>query len=348
MSRSSRAGRDLVGNAVAQPHGRRAVAKGVLEGVGVIEIGFADERQRFLELRFGFAGKADDEVGRERDAWYCPAKLGHHLEISLPRVPPKHPTEDSVRTALRRQMDMLTDGRRVGHCLDDTGRELGGIRAGEAHPPDPIHAAHGAKQIGEIVPAVMVAVDRLTEQRDFGCALPRERFGLDDDVLETPTPLGPPRVRDDAEGAAVIAASLYRDERGRPRFAHGRHVFVVLPGPELRVLTPAGPGSRALRISGRFRYASGPTTKSTRGTRSSSAGPSRWAMHPTTPSTSPARLCLCSSPIRPITRCSALSRTAQVFTSITSASAGSSARTYPSRPSSPKSSSESATFIWQP
>ncbi len=71
-------------------------------------------------------------------------------------------------------------------------------------------------------------------------------------------------------------------------------------------------------------------------------------MQPTTPSTSPGRLWRCSSPIRPITRCSALSRTAQVFTSMTSASAGSSARVNPARPSTPNMSSESATFIWQP
>src|SRR5207247_313242 len=54
-------------------------------------------------------------------------------------------------------------------------------------------------------------------------------------------------------------------------------------------------------------------------------------MQPTTPSTSPGRLCRLSSPSRPSTRCSAWSRTAHVFTSITSAASGSSVRTYPSR-----------------
>ena len=71
-------------------------------------------------------------------------------------------------------------------------------------------------------------------------------------------------------------------------------------------------------------------------------------MQPTTPSTVPGRVNRCSSPTRPKTRCSALSRTAQVLTSSTSAPSGSSVATNPSRPSAPSMSDESATFIWQP
>src|SRR5215213_1517442 len=40
---------------------------------------------------------------------------------------------------------------------------------------------------------------------------------------------------DDAEGAAVIAAALYRDEGRRRIFPLSRHIFVMFPGSEFGV-----------------------------------------------------------------------------------------------------------------
>ncbi len=71
-------------------------------------------------------------------------------------------------------------------------------------------------------------------------------------------------------------------------------------------------------------------------------------MQPVTPSTAPGLRSRRSSPRRPITRCSAFSRMAQVFTSTTSAPCGACTGSYPSERSLPYISSESLTFIWQP
>ncbi len=99
----------------------------------------------------------------------------------------------------------------------------------------PLDRADGAEQVGEIVLAVVIAVDRLPEQRHFGGAARGEGLDLPHHVLEPPAPLGAPGERHDAEGAAVVAAALYRDERRRALFAHRRHVFVVLPVAKLDV-----------------------------------------------------------------------------------------------------------------
>ena len=74
----------------------------------------------------------------------------------------------------------------------------------------------------------------------------------------------------------------------------------------------------------------------------------RCAMHPVTPMSAPSRRYCCSCPTRPMTRCSAWSRMAQVFTRMTSASSGLSVATNPCSARMPAISSLSLMFIWQP
>jgi hypothetical protein len=92
-----------------------------------------------------------------------------------------------------------------------------------------VNRIHRAEQVGEVVGAVVIAVDGLPEQRDFAGTRRGELRHLADDVGEPPAPLGAARVRNDAERTAVVAAALYRNEGGRTRLTHRRHVLVVLP-----------------------------------------------------------------------------------------------------------------------
>jgi len=48
-----------------------------------------------------------------------------------------------------------------GHRRDDAVAEVVGMRAGEAHAAQTVHRAHRAQQVGEVVLAVVVAIDRL-------------------------------------------------------------------------------------------------------------------------------------------------------------------------------------------
>ena len=124
-----------------------------------------------------------------------------------------------------------------------------GYGTGEPDAPDPAYPAHGAEQVAEILPAVQIAVDGLPQERDLRgppCGQPLDfRY----DVRQTAAPLRPARVRDNAEGALVIAAPLNRHEGGRAGFADRRDVLVMLPGTELGVMHPVA----AARLADQFR-----------------------------------------------------------------------------------------------
>ncbi len=131
----------------------------------------------------------------------------------------------------------------LGHRRDDPRREVGRVRTGEAEPPDAIHRPHAPKQVGEVVRAVVIAVDGLAQQRHLGRAILRELPYLRHHVIQLAAPLRAARVRNDAERALVIAAALHRHEAGRRCVAHRRDVLVVLPRPEFGVGDPV-PGGR--------------------------------------------------------------------------------------------------------
>src|ERR671910_1124508 len=126
-------------------------------------------------------------------------------------------------------MNVLADGRCGGHGLDDPGREVCGIGARESDALQAVDRSHRTQQVGKVVPAVVIAVDCLAEQGDLGCALLHQPYDFPDDIFLVAAPLWTARLWNDAERAAVIAAALYRDERGWSLFAHRRHILVVLP-----------------------------------------------------------------------------------------------------------------------
>src|SRR5262245_21714929 len=140
---------------------------------------------------------------------------------------------------------MLAHRRRGGHGLYHPIREVGRIGAGEAHPSHAVHRADGPQQIGVVVLPVVVRVDRLPEQGDLAGAAGRQLADLAHDLAEAAAPLGPAGLGHDAERAAVIAAALYRDERGRALLPHRWDVLVVLPLPELYVAEPLSRSGQA-------------------------------------------------------------------------------------------------------
>ena len=140
----------------------------------------------------------------------------HDFEIPLAGIATEHPPQHGVRAALHRQVYVLADGGAGGHRLQHARREVGGIWTGEPDPADTGHRIHGPQQVGEVVLAVVIRVDRLTEEGDLAGALVRHPFRFAHYVGEPAAPLGPPGVRHDAEGAPVIAAALHRNEAVGP------------------------------------------------------------------------------------------------------------------------------------
>ena len=129
-------------------------------------------------------------------------------------------------------MNVLAHGWYLGHRGQHSSREIGGIGRCEAHAANLRHRADGAEQVGKVVVAIVIAVDRLPKKRDLASAGLHQPGDLTHDVCQLAAPLRPARHRNNAEGAPIIAATLHRHERGHLLFTHRRHVFVVLPAPK--------------------------------------------------------------------------------------------------------------------
>src|SRR3954452_20705317 len=82
---------------------------------------------------------------------------------------------------------------------------------------------------------MVIAVDCLTEKSDLAGSLLHQLRNFPGDVGQAATSFRASRVRDDTEGAAIVAAPLYRDERGRCVFPRSRHIHVMFPGTKLGV-----------------------------------------------------------------------------------------------------------------
>ena len=78
----------------------------------------------------------------------------------------------------------MHDVRRLGHRVDHVVGEVLGVRAGEAHPLEPLDLAAGPQQLAERLPVAeldAVRVDVLPEQGDLEDALGDQRLDLGED-----------------------------------------------------------------------------------------------------------------------------------------------------------------------
>ena len=131
-------------------------------------------------------------------------------------------------------MHVFAHRRHLGQRAHDPIAEIIGVRTREAHAADARNRAHGAQEIGEIVLAVVVGVHRLPEQHDLTHAIGDHVADLANHVGQTPAAFRAARVRYDAVGAAVIAATLHGDPRLDAIEALRREVLVVLLEVEVR------------------------------------------------------------------------------------------------------------------
>src|SRR5262249_199820 len=92
--------RHLVGHG-----GRRRVSPfGVFEDIRLVEFHFAREGKGFLEVGFGFAGEADDEISAQADVGLHAPEFVDDLEIADAGVAAVHQFEDAVAAALDGEM----------------------------------------------------------------------------------------------------------------------------------------------------------------------------------------------------------------------------------------------------
>src|SRR4029077_12275445 len=135
----------------------------------------------------------------------------------------------------------------VAERTDEPGREVVGVRGGEADPLDPVDLVDPLEQGGQIggrVEIAPVGVDGLAEQGDLAAAGRGEAADLVDDDLGRVAALPAPGRRHDAEGAELLAALHDRDERleALPTVGPGGDLDErALAGLEDRGAAPAAP-----------------------------------------------------------------------------------------------------------
>src|SRR6266581_1364995 len=110
-------------------------------------------------------------------------------------------------------MDVFAASFRLPHRSDDALAEVIGVRASEAQALDAAHASNGTQQIGEIVLAVEVRIDRLPQKHHFRNSVRNYRFCFTNHLRKLTAPFRAAGRRNDAIRALVVAAALH----GNPR-----------------------------------------------------------------------------------------------------------------------------------
>src|SRR3982750_2936833 len=108
-------------------------------------------------------------------------------------------------------MHVLAAGLRLGDRTYHRLAEIIRMRTGEPQPPHPLHRSHRSQQVGEVVAAIEVRVDGLTEEHDLRYAGRDRCLRFANYFGELPAALGTAGGRNDAVGASVVAAALDRN-----------------------------------------------------------------------------------------------------------------------------------------
>ena len=177
-----------------------------------------------MEVFFGLAGEADDDVGRDCGVRDFLANSVEDPEVLLGTIRPFHRFEHGVRPRLQRHVKARHDRGGLGHRVDDVVGEGGGMGARETNAFEALNLAGGAKKFAErelVTEFDTIRVDVLSEECDLGYAVVDEGLDLAEDITGATVHFLPAQARNDAERAGVVAPDGNRDPTGIGRFAFG-------------------------------------------------------------------------------------------------------------------------------
>ncbi len=132
-----------------QPGGRGSRPRGVFEGVGIHEADLPDQLQGRLEICIGLPREAHDQVRGDGDVGPALSEALDDAPVLGRRVAATHRSQDSVRAALDRQMDVGTELRELPVGSDQLlveERAGGGWCSGAVRSQGSARVASGAAQ----------------------------------------------------------------------------------------------------------------------------------------------------------------------------------------------------------
>ena len=142
---------------------------------------FARELERRLEVRFGLAREADDEVGRQAEVRPRLAQAPDDRAVLEHRVAALHRREHPTRARLHRKVDLGDQLRQLRVRVDQALRELARVGGRVADALDAVHAGHVREEQREVRRLAVAAggTARRQRQRAYGaCAFGSRRWGL--------------------------------------------------------------------------------------------------------------------------------------------------------------------------
>ena len=117
--------------------------------------GLGDDRERALERLVGLARKADDHVGRQVE---LVAQRLEPAEVRRGGVAARHVAEHAVVARLKRDVQVVADGRRLAKGCDEVGANVVDLDRREAEAREPRRRARVPNESRQVVAVLAVAV----------------------------------------------------------------------------------------------------------------------------------------------------------------------------------------------
>ena len=176
-------------------------------------------RRLFSAISSRLGREAGDQVGADRDLRPLRLQPRHRLDRVGPAVPALHPLQHHVVAGLEAHMEVRHEARLAGGELEQPVVHLDAVERGEAQArqlrdvaQDALDQLAEARRAGQVGP---VAGDVDPGQHHLAEALVDQRLDPLDDQPGRHRAAVPAAIRDDAEGAAMVAAILHLDEGPR-------------------------------------------------------------------------------------------------------------------------------------
>ena len=213
--------RDVIG---VQFVGFGAGAGAVLKDEAVFEAAVTNQLHAFLEGFVGFPAEADDEVAGHGAARNDVIDACHHFAVVFDSVAAFHASEHFVAAGLGGHVQVFHDFRQVAYGLQQVGRHVSWEAGDKAYALDPADVVESFQQFGQAdqssVFCVFVAVDGLSQQRDFAHTLIGQQLCFLNDVFRRATLFRSAGCRHHAVGAEFVTADHDADKSLKRRRAH--------------------------------------------------------------------------------------------------------------------------------
>ena len=176
---------------------------------------FVDQIERAREHLLGLGRETGDDVGAEHDIGPQPAHLVAERDGIGARMPPLHALEDEIVAGLQRQMQMRHQPRLIGKRIEQIVIGFDRIDRRQPQPRQLGHVAQDAldqRAQARLAQVSAIAGDIDAGEHDLAIAARDQPPRLRDHFVHRQRARIAAPERDDAEGAAMVAAVLHLQE----------------------------------------------------------------------------------------------------------------------------------------